>query len=561
VLVRLHVRNLVVLDEIELELQSGFSVLSGETGAGKSLLVDALALALGERADSHAVRAGCQRAEVTAVFSVSPGSGTEAWLKQRDLDAGAECQVRRVVTPEGRSRGYINGQQLPLELLRELGAQLVEICGQHAHQSLLQRSAQRDILDAHGRHEALLETVSAAHRAWASLEKDRQDLALRQRDRQDRQELLSYQLRELQALNLQEGELESLEKERLLLANVGRIASGLTQSLELLHDAEESSAQDAIGRALRGMQALTALDGSLDGAVESLAQAQIQLADAVDQLRHRLASLEHDPARHEHLDTRLDTALQLARKHRVEPERLWSLAGIMDAELASLASSDSRLEQIGEDCMRAREALRAAASSLSAARLKAARSLGTAVTRNLRALGMPGATFSVSMTTAPGVEPGPAGSDQIEFLVSTNTGQAPGPLAKVASGGELSRLSLAIQVVAMTDHGAHTLIFDEVDAGIGGGVAEIVGQCLRQLSDRRQVLCVTHLPQVASQADHHFAVAKATSSRTTRTTVTALGAGDRVDEIARMLGGVKITERTRAHAREMLQSARQRQAG
>jgi DNA repair protein RecN (Recombination protein N) len=313
--------------------------------------------------------------------------------------------------------------------------------------------------------------------------------------------------------------------------------------------------------ALREIQSLAGIDASLAEAAEALEQAQIQLTDAVDQLRHRLGGLEHDPARQEHLDARLDIVLQLARKHRVESERLWSLADVMDAELASLASSDSRLGQISAECVRTREALREVTSTLGAARLKAARSLGTAVTRNLRSLGMPGATFSVAVATSADAEPGPAGADQIEFLVSTNPGQAPGPLARIASGGELSRLSLAIQVVAMTDHGAPTLIFDEVDAGIGGGVAEIVGQCLRQLSGQRQVLCVTHLPQVASQADHHFAVAKTASGKTTRTTVIALGTGERVDEIARMLGGVKITERTRAHAREMLQSARPRRAG
>jgi DNA repair protein RecN (Recombination protein N) len=561
VLTRLHIRNLAVLDEIELELASGFSALTGETGAGKSMLVDALALALGERADSTAVRTGASRAEVTAIFDVAPGSPADAWLRSRDLETGADCQIRRVVTPEGRSRGYINGQPLPMEMLRELGAQLVEICGQHAHQSLLQRATQRELLDAHGGHDMLLATVSGFHKTWAALEKEREQLTAQRRDREDRRDLLSYQLRELRALNLQDGEVEGMERERILAANAGRIGAGLAQALDHLYDAETGSAHDTIGAVLRQLQSLSALDPALVSAVESLEQARIQVAEAVDQLRRRIDGLEHDPARQEQLESRLHSALQLARKHRIEPERLWSLAGIVDAELASLASSDNRLEEIGVGSLRAREALRDESTKLTAARRKAAQALGKAVTSNLRGLGMADATFTVNVAPQSGEAPGPLGADQVEFLVSTNPGQPPGPISRVASGGELSRLSLAIQVVAMIHHGAPTLIFDEVDAGIGGRVAETVGRCLKQLSDHRQVLCVTHLPQVASQADHHIAVTKATTGKTTRTEVVELSASARVNEIARMLGGVKITERTRAHAREMLQNARPRRTG
>lgn len=269
-LTRLHIRNLAVLDEIELDLAAGFSVLTGETGAGKSMLVDALALALGERADSAAVRAGRERAEVTAVFDVQPGSVAAAWLAGRDLEASGECQVRRVVTAEGRSRGYINGQPVPMETLRELGAQLVEICGQHAHQSLVHRGTQRDILDAHGSNGPLLDTVATAHAAWVRVEQERRALEASQRDRQDRQDLLEYQLRELQALNLQEGEIESLERERLLLANAGRISTGLQYALDRLYDAEETSANDTIGGALREVEALAGLDAGLEPAVAAL---------------------------------------------------------------------------------------------------------------------------------------------------------------------------------------------------------------------------------------------------------------------------------------------------
>jgi DNA repair protein RecN (Recombination protein N) len=561
VLSRLNIRNLAVLDEIEFELHEGFNVLTGETGAGKSMLVDALALALGERADSGAVRPGTERAEVTATFTVAAESLAGIWLRTRDLEAGTDCQLRRVITTEGRSRGYINGQPVPLEQLRELGGQLVEICGQHAHQSLLKRPVQREILDAHGGHRPLVEAVAAAHRAWTASDRERHELVAQRRDRQDRQDLLRYQLQELSALNLQDGEVEILEKERLLLANVSRVAAGLSLGLDRLYDAEQASAHDVLGGALRELQPLLALDPALAPAVEMLEQSRIQIVEAADQLRHRLVDLEHDPARLAEIESRLDSTHQLARKHRIEPERLWSLAGVIDAELASLALSDMRLEQIDADCARARAALEEAASRLSAARRKAAHSLGAAVTRNLHSLGMQGSGFSVAVEPLSGGERSVTGADQVEFLVSTNAGQPAGPVSRVASGGELSRVSLAIQVVAMADHGAPTLVFDEVDAGVGGGTAEIVGQCLKQLSNRRQVLCVTHLPQVASQADHHYAVVKSTSAKTTRTAVNEIEAAGRVDEIARMLGGVRITERTRAHAREMLQSARPRRAG
>ncbi len=560
-LTRLHIRNLAVLDEIELDLAPGFSALTGETGAGKSMLVDALALALGERADTTAVRAGAPRAEVTAVFDIGRMPTVGAWLGERDLDTSQECQVRRVLAPEGRSRGYINGQQVPLELLRELGEQLIEICGQHAHQSLVRRATQREILDAHGNHGSLLANMARTYEAWSAVEAERKSLAAGQRDRQARQDLVGYQVRELEALNLQQGDVEALEQERLLLANIGRISAGLTMALDRLYDAEEASAHDLMGLALREVQALASLDPQLSGAVEALEQSRIQLCEASDQLRRRCASMEPDPLRQDAVESRLASVHDLARKHRTEPEVLWELSGKLSTELAELTASDSRLDAIDEVSRRLRDSLGQAADALHAARVTAARSLAKAVTGNLRSLGMAGSAFLVEIGSLPVENVGPTGADEIEFRVSTNAGQAPQPIAKIASGGELSRLSLAIQVVAMTSHGAPTLVFDEVDAGIGGGVAEIVGQCLKRLSSQRQVLCVTHLAQVASQADHHFAVAKSAIGKATRTSVQELDAGARVDEVARMLGGITITERTRDHAKEMLQSARSRRAG
>jgi DNA repair protein RecN (Recombination protein N) len=561
VLRSLHIRNLAVLEEIELELQSGFSALTGETGAGKSMLVDALALALGERADSTVIRPGTQRAEITAIFDVAANPGAAAWLAKRDLESSRECHVRRVVTPEGRSRGFINGQPAPLELLRELGERLVEICGQHAHQSLLRRGAQRDILDAHGANAPLVDRLAQLHGAWTALCAQRQAFLARQHDQQARRELLSYQLRELQALDLHPGEFERLEQERVLLANVGRISAGLGVALERLYDSERTSAHDAIDAALREVQTLLAIDQELAGSADALEQAQIQVREAAEQIRRRLGSLEHDPARQDDVESRLSSALELSRKHRVDPQHLWQQIEALEAELKELSGVEQRQAGLDTELAGLEEQLRRAAHELHVARSRAALALAKAVTDNLRSLGMPGSTFAVRIDPLPHDQISASGSDQVEFLVGTNPGQPTGPVAKITSGGELSRLSLAIQVVAMTDNGAPTLIFDEVDAGIGGSTAEIVGQCLKKLSKRRQVLCVTHLPQVAAQADHHFAVAKSTLEEATQASVRQLTPSARIDEVARMLGGVTITERTRDHAKEMLHITRPRRAG
>lgn len=558
---RLHIRNLAVLDEVETELHAGFNALTGETGAGKSMLVDALALALGSRADSGAVRSGAEKAEVTAVFDLDAAHDVRAWLCARDLDGEDECQLRRVITAEGRSRGYINGQPVPLEQLRELGSRLVEICGQHAHQSLLARAAQRDVLDAHGRHGQLVAEVADAWARWQALETERRTLLEAQADRLARRELLAYQIGELRALALQPGEIEALEQEQVVLANAGRIRAGVGQALDRIYDADEGSAHALLGSAAREITALAHLDPALAQPAAALAQVLVQVADTANELRHRLEALEHDPGRQDAVESRLAAAQELARRQRSTPEALWQRLAAAESELGTIDASDERLGQIAAEAARQADVFAEASGRLHRARCQAADSLATAVTANLRELGMPGATFRIHVEAlAPG-QAGPSGADLVEFQVTTGAGQPPGPMARIASGGELSRLSLAIQAVAMAAHGAPTLVFDEVDAGIGGGVAEIVGQSLRRLSTGRQVLCVTHLAQVASQADHHFAVSKVSGTRSTRTGIRELKGNDRVEEIARMLGGVTLTERTRAHAREMLASARPRQAG
>jgi len=561
VLTRLHVRNLAVLDEVTLEFGGGFSALTGETGAGKSLLVDALALALGARADSNAVRSGADRAEVSASFEPGSGSAATSWLRQHDLDSDGECMLRRVVGSEGRSRAYINGRPVPIEMLRELGGQLVEICGQHAYQSLGQRPAQRDLLDAFGNHTRLRNVVLQAHDTWSTLKAERDQLRSSRFEQQAREDLLRHQVQELAALGLCPGEIEALDQEHRILANASQLSAGLSQALERLYDADEGSAQGIVGAALREVCALADIDPALTATAAALDEVGIHLTDAAEQLRRRLDAIEHDPGRLAAVEARIAAAQDLARKHRVPPDELCRLLETLQSRLDGIGADGERLGALTSQLAACELQLREAADALSLARKRAAANFSSAVTAQLARLGMPGSTIVVALQPLPEGQWAAWGQEQVEFMVSTNPGQQPGPVARIASGGELSRLSLAIQAVSLAGHGAPTLIFDEVDAGIGGGAAEIVGQCLHGLSGRHQVICVTHLPQVASQADHHYAVSKNAVAGQSQTHACELDSRGRVEEIARMLGGLTITDRTRAHAREMLRASASRRTG
>ena len=557
-LAHLHIHDLAVVDEVELELKPGFNVLTGETGAGKSILVDALALALGERADSRAIRAGADRCEITAGFDLSDRPELSDWLRQNDLDNDDDCILRRVVTAEGRSRGYVNGHAVPMQTLKSLGEQLVDICGQQSHQSLRHPRVQRDILDHTGGLGALLATMREAFEQWQTARAELDALTGNQQDRLARQDLLSYQVGELQSLGLQAGEFESLEKEHLRVANSGRIAEGVSMALNQLYEADAGTAQAAISSAKQQLAALAELDPQLEAAVQMLAEAEILVSEAAATLREQTQRLEHDPQRLAELEQRIASIHELARKHRIDAAGLPELAARLATELGQLDGSDARLTELSDQTEQAEERVYATARQLTDERHKAAVALDEKVTANMQALGMPGGEFKVDLQAT--AAPGAAGAERIEFLVAANPGHSSGPLARVASGGELSRVSLAIQVVAMAAEAIPTLIFDEIDAGVGGGVAEIVGNCLQELSGQRQVLCVTHLPQVASQANHHLRVTKISDGVSTRTSVNALTSAERVEEIARMLGGVEITPRTRAHAKEMLNASHARRS-
>ncbi|MGQ0429347.1 MAG: DNA repair protein RecN [Gammaproteobacteria bacterium] len=555
-LIHLQIRDFAIIDAVELELGGGLTALTGETGAGKSIVVDAVMLALGGRASAEAIRHGAERAEITATFEAGGDDAVRRWLEEQAVAAeGGEVVLRRVLGRDGRSRQYVNGQAMPAQPVRELGELLIDIHGQQEFQSLVRRDAQRALLDAHGSHEALLAPVASAAAAWRRLCEERESLMTLARDRGARLELLRYQVGELEALTLAPGEVGGLAEERARLANRGRLAEAAQAALALAYDADGADAHAQAARAATQLRAAAGLDARLAQPLAILEESLIGLREAGSRLSAYLEGQDADPARQEFVERRLAAIEELARKHRVAAEELPDQLGRLSAERARLEKSEQLQGALDLDIAAALARYRDTAGALTAARRAAARRLGSAVTGSMRQLGMPGGRFEVALEAASGGEPAAAGDERVEFLVSVNPGQPARPVARVASGGELSRISLAVQVAGAAMNAGTCMIFDEVDAGIGGAVAEIVGRKLRELGGRGQVLCVTHLAQVASQAHRQLRVTKLTDGRTSRTAVAALSADERVEELARMLGGVKITRKARDHAREMLRAA------
>ena len=547
----IHIRDFAIIDELELELGSGMTALTGETGAGKSILLDALGLVLGDRADSQAVRAGAERAEVTAEFEVPAQGSVEQWLADQDLDAEGECTLRRVVGADGRSRGYINARKAPLALLRELGEQLVDIHGQHEHQSLLRRDAQRELLDGFADNARALQAVDGAYREWRAAHGRLERLGADRGDRSERLDLLRYQVDELRRLDLAEGEIEALDEEQQRLAHAGELIEGCQRALAMLYD-EDRCAHALLAGAADGVDGLTGRDERLAPASEMIHNALIQCDEAATALRAYAADVELDPDRLAEVEQRLSAVHDLARKHRVEPGELPALAERLAQELDELEHADERAAALEQEVERLAEAWHGHAQALHEARVEAAQRLGEAVTAAMQELGMAGGAFECRVEASPDTRPNPQGHDRVEFRVTANPGQPLAPLRRVASGGELSRISLAIQMIGSGSAGIPTQIFDEVDAGIGGSIAATVGDRLRALGARSQVLCVTHLAQVAASAHHHLQVSKSATEEETRAHLRPLTAGERIEEVARMLGGRRITEQSRAHARELL---------
>jgi len=545
----LSIRDFVIVDRLDLEFAPGFTVLTGETGAGKSILIDALTMVLGERAEAIVVRNGAERAEVGAEFDVGGREDVARWLKEHDL-AGDDGMLlmRRVIEASGRSRGFINGHVATLAQLREAGEQLVDIHGQHQHQSLLRGAAQRELLDAYGGQSDAVEKVASLYRVWQQRRDSRVAFEANAATFAAEREQLEWQAREIAALKFAADEWAELTAEHSRLAHAASLIESAQLGVEALAEGESSSLSqlNAIVARLGG---LVEHDPQLREILEALDSARIQLQEGVHALRQYGERLELDPRRLREVESRLGAIHTAARKYRVAPEEL----------PAKLEAASARLQELGDggsvEALRRMEeethaACLAEARKLSAGRKKAAKKLSEQVTASMQELAMAGGQFEVTLDAAMDVTA--HGLETVEFLVAAHKSMAPQPLAKVASGGELSRLSLAVQTVASRVAQVPTLIFDEVDAGIGGRVAEIVGKMLGQLGRQHQVMCITHLPQVAATADQQWQVAKSTANGRVLSRVTVLDKSQRVEEIARMLGGVKITETTRKHAAEML---------
>ncbi|AMN46808.1 hypothetical protein ACG33_06785 [Steroidobacter denitrificans] len=551
-LVHIQIRDFAIIDAVELGLGPGLTVLTGETGAGKSILVDALLLASGMRAGTEVIRHGASRAEVSATFTIHGNEAASAWLAEQAIDHDGECVLRRVVSADGRSRAYINGQTMPLQTLRQLAEVLLDVHGQMEFQSLVRRAAQRELLDQSADHRQLQNLVAQCWRARSALLEERERCAATAQGRETRLELLRHHLHELEVMEPKPGEIEALSEERRRLSQHGRLASGAREIMLLLREAEDFNAEQALARALHLARGLAQLDGRCEPMPGLMEESLICLREGIDTVAHYESNLDADPQRLEWLEQRLAALESIARKHRVEPGELPLLRLRLEEEHRQLEALEISLERLDQRLETAQRAFQEACERLSAARVAAARRLSRQITVLMQTLGMPGGELRIDVRPLPTEAQGLHGADDIEFLVSANPGQPPKSLAKVASGGELSRISLAIQVAAVQNDALPCLVFDEVDAGIGGGVAEIVGRQLRALGERAQVLCVTHLPQVASQGHAHVRVTKLIDGKSTRTALRLLDAEERVEEIARMLGGIDITEKARAHAAEML---------
>ena len=553
-LVHLSVHNYAIVEHLDLELQRGMSVITGETGAGKSIMLDALGLALGDRADSGVVRPGADKADILASFDLEDIAEARAWLAERDLDNDGPCILRRVITSEGRSRGYINGAPCPLGDLKALGELLIDIHSQHEHQPLLKPDTPRRLLDEYAGSQELARQVQLAAQRWRQTRQELQRLSSSGDEQRARHQLLSYQLEELENLALGDNELEQLEQEHKALSNAEQLLGACRQVLDLCSESDAGNVLSALTASLNRLGGFSD-QPALGEATNLLASAQIQVEEAIGELNRFIDHFDADPQRQQLLEERLDAIYGLARKHRVQPFELAELQQRLLQELEGLNADDEAVERLGEELAAYERHYREKADELSALRQQAAGRLAEAVQAEMQTLGMPGGRFSIELQAGTSDEPQPQGLEQVEFLVSANPGQPLKSLAKVASGGELSRISLAIQVITAQTSRVPTLVFDEVDVGIGGPTAEVVGQLLRRLGERGQVLTVTHLPQVAAQGHQHLFVHKARGQDSTQTAVACLTPEGRVEEIARMLGGVDLTEESLAHARKMVTKA------
>lgn len=553
-LTHIYIKNFAIIDELDLDLENGMTALTGETGAGKSILLDAIGLILGDRADSNNVKHGADKADICASFDISKLSELQNWLIENDLENDDDCIIRRVINKDGRSKAYINGSSATLQQIRTTGEMLIDIHGQHEHQSLMRRDIQRRLLDDYSEHNDLLNNVRAAYDVWYESENKLSELQSKSSDRNERITLLKYQVEELEQLEPQENEYEALVNEHNQLANVDKHISTCANASDILYD-NENSLYSVISQQINEITALDSENKDLQSIVELLNDAQTEVSEAASLSKNYLDSLEHNPQRLSEIDQRLNVIHDQARKHQIEPNQLFDTYTQLKEEFEQLTNTDESLATLTAQKDKFKQTYLKLAKKISSKRLSAAKSLSKKITDAMQTLNMTGGVFEITVAQSEPLKCSAEGFDSIDYLVSANPGQPAKLLSKVASGGELARISLAIQMI--TAHQGHipTLIFDEVDSGVGGATAEIVGQHLRSIGNDCQVMCVTHLPQVAAQAHHHLQVNKTISQSNTETSITRLDGLQKQSEIARMLGGVDITQQTLDHAQEMIDKA------
>lgn len=549
-LTSIAITNFAIVDTLELEFKKGMTVISGETGAGKSIMVDALSLCLGGRTDAAVVRHGKEKTDISATFDISEHPDVYKWLEKRDLENEQQCILRRVITKEGKSKSYINNRPCTLGDLKEVSSYLVDIHGQHEHQSLLKKSVQRQQLDEYGQLTELSKQVSMQYNQWRQLKETLFEKQNRSAEQDAKVQLLTYQLQELEKLDLKTGEIDELETEQAFLSNISDSQYKAYQASSLLKENDEGSVYSLLNQAIQNASVIQPLTKSLQNALDMMNDALIQVEESCSSLHEYQDTLEQDPERLAEVEQRLSDIYDTARKHRVLPEALVVLREEVEQELSKLQDSEEDIEQLKEKEEKAYSTLTALATSLTEKRMSAKDELAQKVEEQIHGLGMPHARFYIqcqplNQVTANGYE-------EIEYMIASNPGQPAQALRKVASGGELSRISLGIQVVTAHTSIIPTLVFDEVDVGISGGIAEVVGRMLRSVGSRGQVFCVTHLAQVAAQGHQHLRVSKKVTNEETSSQVQPLKESERTQEIARLLGGLELTEQTLAHAREML---------
>ena len=546
----LQIRNFAIIDEIDITFNDDMTVLTGETGAGKSILIDALSLVLGERGSSNLIRNKEKRAEYTAEFEITNNSHALNWLIEKSLDNENECILRRTISPDGKSRSFINGNTVNLQSLKSLGDLLVDIHGQHFHQSLCKKNVQRDLLDHFGGLSVTKNKIKRIFNEWKELSDQLSKMIEGNTNKEDRIDLLSFQLKELDELALKPGEYDSLNSEFKKISNIEKINKGINSLIDCLQSNEITNVEQMLNDSIKNIDTLATFDNSLEETKDLLSEAEINVSEAIGNLSRYGESIDYDNQKSREIEERINTIISLSRKHRVDPDELIDTKIQIEKELSELNNSQTSIDMVKRHLSDLRKKYDDLASELTKKRSDSAKKLSRLVANSMNELGMADGIFKAEITASNNISQ--HGVDDITFYISANPGQKPQPLSNVASGGELSRMSLAIQFITSNGTNIPTMIFDEVDSGIGGAIAEVVGNKLKDLGQNKQVLCVTHLAQVASKGSSHIRINKLTDNKKTKIYACKLNADERIEEIARMIGGIELTEKTREYAKEML---------